>query len=285
MAENNLKDTAGKMQKLYLQNLALKLREGKSLTPAEFEHLRLLSQDANPEVPAPEIPAKQKPVCDDVDGVGVPERLRFKRSYTLTEKAIEARRKNSQKSTGPKSAKGKQICSMNSWKHGLYAQNYIMHKIKPCKSSCPQYPCNLVQDNATQPGGQCLDKSAVIQFFSSICQAVEKKQYGEVNQLFALTIANQIHILHTLMEDIQRDGTMLKKEKHDKDGNYLGYEVVPHPSLLSLVKLSDSLNITPNEMMATPKALSKQEEDEEGMKTLADLMSSIGRGMNKERMK
>jgi hypothetical protein len=142
-----------------------------------------------------------------------------------------------------------------------------------------------VQDNTTQPGGECLDKAAVIQFYSAICEAVKNKKYDDFNEVAALTIANQINVLHTLMEDIQRDGTILKKEKHDKDGVYLGYEVVPHPSLLSLIKLSDSLGITANEMMVTPKALSKQEDEDEGLKTIADLMSSIGKGMKKEEKK
>ena len=285
MAEKELKETADKLQRIYVQNLALKLKEGKSLSEREFEHLRLLSQQINGEIPSPDIPAKEAaPVLSETEDneVGVPERLRFKRSYTLTEAALNARRKNAQKSTGPKTEKGKAASSMNSWKHGLFAQGYIMNKVKPCKSTCPQYPCELVQDNTTKPGGECLDKAAVIQFYSAICEAVTNKKYDDFNQLAALTIANQINVLHTLMEDIQRDGTMLKKEKHDKDGVYLGYEVVPHPSLLSLIKLSDSLGITANEMMVTPKALSKQEDEEEGMKTIADLMSSIGKGMKKK---
>ena len=282
MAEkDDSKDTAKKLQKLYLQNLALKLREGKALTPAEFEHLRLLSQDTGkPDIPAPDIPEKQTQDEEDDDkDAGVPERLRFRRSYTLTERALEARRKNAQKSTGPKTPEGKKASSKNAWKYGQFAQGYILNRVKPCKSTCPQYPCELVKDNSTQPGGECLDKAAVIQFFSAICEAVKNKQYDDFNEVTSLTIANQIHILHTLMEDIQRDGTMLKKEKHDKDGKYLGYEVVPHPSMLSLIKLSDSLGLTANELMITPKALSKQADDDEGIKTLADLMSRIGGGM------
>jgi len=287
MAEkDDSKDTAKKLQKLYLQNLALKLREGKALTPAEFEHLRLLSEDiSKPDIPPPEQPPSSpfvKGESAEADEVGVPERLRFRRSYTLTERALDARRKNAQKSTGPKTEDGKKTSSKNAWKHGQFAQGYILNRVRPCKSTCPQYPCELVKDNSTRPGGECLDKAAVIQFFSAICEAVKNKNYDDFNEVAALTIANQINVLHTLMEDIQRDGTMLKKEKHDKDGKYLGYEPVPHPSLLSLIKLSDSLGVTANEMMITPKALSKQEGEDEGIKTIADLMSRIGGGLKKK---
>ena len=290
MAEKDLKEKADQLQKVYLQNLALKLREGKSLSEREFEHLRLLSRDLNAtDVPPPEQPplspfVQGESTDEDPDAVGVPERLRFKRSYTLTEAALEQRRKASNKSTGPRTEEGKNASSRrNAWKHGQFAQGYILNRVKPCKSTCPQYPCELVENNSTRPGGECLDKAAVIQFFSAICEAVKDKQYDGFNELAALTIANQINVLHTLMEDIQRDGTMLKKEKHDKEGKYLGYEVVPHPSLLSLIKLSDSLGLTANELMITPKALTKQADEEEGIKTIADLMSRIGGGMNKEK--
>jgi len=138
------KATAEKLQQEYLTNLSQKLREHKTLTKREFEHLHLLS-------PAPDVSHKNTSShvedSDASDEIGIPERLRFKRSYTLTESALEARRKNSKKSTGPKTEKGKAASSKNSWKHGLFAQGYIQNKVKPCKSTCPQYPCELVKDN------------------------------------------------------------------------------------------------------------------------------------------
>jgi hypothetical protein len=283
MAEKDIKDNAEKLQKLYLQNLALKLREGKSLSVSEFEHLRLLSQGAAPEQPSQKTKPlnPRSPESFNDDEVGVPERLRFRRSYTLTERAIEARKKNAKKSTGPKTEKGKKTCARNAWKTGRYAQHYIRYKIKPCLSTCPHYPCELVKDNTTQPGGDCLDKAAVIQFYSAIMEAVENKQYKDFNNLAALTIAEQLHVMHLLMEDIQRDGTMLKRFKYDKEGNEIGYEVVPHPSLFALPKMIADIGITPNEMMITPKAIEKKEEDDEGIKSIADLMSSIGKNLQR----
>jgi len=138
MAEKDIKEQAGQLQKVYLQNLALKLREGKSLTEREFEHLRLLSADITHPSPSEDPPSKCRAdePPDDTDEVGVPERLRFKRSYTLTERALEARKKNAGKSTGPKTEKGKKASSTNDWKHGQFAQSYILHKVKPCKSTC-----------------------------------------------------------------------------------------------------------------------------------------------------
>ena len=223
-------------------------------------------------------PTPDPPTPDVSDEIGIPESLRFKRSYTMSAAALEARRRNTKKSTGPRTKEGKDKCKMNAWKHGQYAQNYIRHKIKPCLSTCSYYPCTLIKDGSTEPGGQCLDKSAVIQYYAAICDAVKNKKYDDFNEVAAITIAEQIHVVHTLMEDIQRDGTILKRCKYDKDGKELGYEVVPHPSLLSLAKLIDSLNLTPAEMMITPLALAKQKTDNKKAKALSTLMSGFGIG-------
>jgi hypothetical protein len=86
MAEKDIKEQAGQLQQVYLKNLDLKLREGKSLTEREFEHLRLLSADiiTHPS-PSENPPSKQRAdePQDDTDEVGVPERLRFKRSFIV----------------------------------------------------------------------------------------------------------------------------------------------------------------------------------------------------------
>jgi hypothetical protein len=258
-------------RKLYKAKLVARINKGEIGLLPELEQLKKLEErqaSLPPEPESPDEPGEVEP--------GVPERLRFKRSYTLTDKALEARRKNAQKSTGPKTEEGKKKASRNAWKHGLYAQNYVLNRVKPCHSTCPQYPCELVDDGTTQPGGQCLDKAAVIQFYSAICEAVQNKDYSEFNELAAFTLAQHIHTVHLLVEDIQRDGTILKKEKHDKDGNYTGYEVVPHPSLLSLAKLVDSLNITPGELMITPQSIARNKVEKKKAKTLADIFSSFG---------
>jgi len=44
----------------------------------------------------------------------------------VTQKKLEANRRNAQKSTGPKTAMGKLISSRNATKHGLYAHDLIL---------------------------------------------------------------------------------------------------------------------------------------------------------------
>ncbi len=74
-----------------------------------------------------------------------------------------------------------------------------------------------------------------------------------------------------------RDGTIVKRDKWDKDGGLIGYEIVAHPSLLALPKLMADLGITPSEMMITPKALLKDQNEKESIKSAADIMSRLGR--------
>ncbi len=81
------------------------------------------------------------------------DRLTVKtRKYTLSEEALEARRQNAQKSTGPKSDEGKDTASRNSWKHGLHSRRRVLGFGKPCRTTCPQYPCSLVNDGETGTG-------------------------------------------------------------------------------------------------------------------------------------
>ena len=46
----------------------------------------------------------------------------------MTEKAIEANRRNAQKSSGPRTAKGKEIVKWNAVKHGLLAKEIVIKK-------------------------------------------------------------------------------------------------------------------------------------------------------------
>lgn len=269
---------AGKIRKMYKARLVAKINNGEVNLISELKQLKKLEQSENPSPSPSPRSVGGEGIENDDDDIGVPESLRFRRSYTMSDAAFAARRRNTKKSTGPRSKEGKDKCKMNAWKHGVYAQNYIRHRIKPCLSSCSHYPCALIKEGATEPGGQCLDKSAVIQYYAAICDAAKNKKYDDFNEIAAITLAEQIHVVHTLMEDIQRDGTILKRFKHDKDGNELGFEVVPHPSLLSLAKLIDALNLTPAEMLITPLSLAKMKTDNKKAKALSALMSGFGFG-------
>ena len=201
---------------------------------------------------------------------GIPEGLRVtrRRQYTLSDAALEQRRQAAQQ---PKP--GMQGVR-NNWKHGLYAKDFA-NRLKPCKSTCHRYPCSMVNDGTTSPGGDCLDKAELMQFFRAVHTAITTQSTDDFNGYSALLIANSMKILQDMQEAILQDGTVLKREKMTKEG--LQVEYVLHPALQALPKLIADLGMHPNEFMITPKAISKQDTEEAGLRTLADLMSGVAR--------
>lgn len=243
------------------------IKAGKSGMAEELERLLALEKTLAPS-PCP------SPDGDDEDGVGIPEHLRIKRKYTMSEAAIEQRRKAGI------------ACRKNplspAWKHGRHAKNWITGAIRPCKSTCAQYPCALITEGDAKPGGPCLDKAAVIETYSAIINAIKHKKFDDYQEIASLSIAQSIQTLNMLLEDIIRDGTTIKREKFDGKGNIIGTEYVHHPALNALPKLIADLGMTPGEMMITPKAISKQITEDEGVKTIADLMSKVGETLKRK---
>jgi len=167
------------------------------------------------------------------------------------------------------------------WKHGRYAKSFITGAIRPCKSTCARYPCDLITEGGTKPGGPCLDKAAVIDTYSAIINAIRHKKMDDYQEIASLSIAQSIQTLNMLLEDIIRDGTTIKREKYDSQGKVIAAEYVHHPALNALPKMIADLGMTPGEMMITPRAISKQVTEDEGVKTIADLMAKVGEKLKK----
>ncbi len=199
--------------------------------------------------------------------VGIPEELCIPRRYTMSEAAREARSKGGK-------ARAKQ-CPAPNWKHGKYSKSFLIGTIRPCKTTCEQYPCEIIEEGSTKPGGPCLDKAQVIQTYLAIVDAIKNKNMGNFQEIAALTMAQSIQVINMLQEDIIRDGTIVKRKKYDKDGDEIGYEVVPHPSLLALPKLIADLGMTLPEFLTTPRSIAKQGTEEKGIESIGDLLAKI----------
>lgn len=263
---------------LVKRRIANAIKDGKPGMVKEMEQLLALekslasSQEGNQKSGKP-------PPCPPTEGdsenaVGIPERLRTKRKYTMTEAALEVRRK------GGRASRKNPLNPC--WKHGKHAKSFITGAIRPCKSTCAQYPCELITEGDTKPGGPCLDKAAVISTYAAIINAIKNKKFDDYNEIASLSIAQSIQTLNMLLEDIIRDGTTIKREKFDSQGNVIGVEYVHHPALNALPKMISDLGMTPGEMMITPKAISKQITEDEGVKTIADLMSKVGETLKRK---
>ncbi len=296
LAEFDERVTPRYLLKLHKLNLAKKINAGETGLFEEFRKLKELEKQTALET-SPEAAAKAsspQPASSPIPGeagassspqpspaggegdeseeIGIPARLRVKRQYTLSPAALEARRKNSQQPR-PGSEGNKR-----NWKGGRFAKDFILGRIKPCQSTCPIFDeCELVSEGYTKPDGICLDKSAVITTYAAIMDAVKDKDHDDFNEVSGLMVAETMHVARMLMEDIMRDGSVVKRERYDKEGRLQLIEYVSHPSLMALPKLIADLGLTPRELNITPKAIKDDKNSEEQGKTLAGIMSDLNR--------
>lgn len=268
--------TAEKLAKALKTNLARKLAAGDTAGVArEIRDLRQLEKEMATEKQARETPAEEI----DPDGDPVLERLRVKRKYTMTDKALAQRRAACQHSTGPITEEGKAACSKNAWKHGLHAKTRLLNTGKPCKSTCPQYPCSLVDDGATRPGQQCLDKEYMLSCLNAISDALQSGNLYELKNVAALQMSQTMQVVDELQASILEYGVYIKDEKLDKDGRVISYALKPNPSLLPLSNLLKAAGITMPDFMITPAAVEKQKTDKEAAATIADIFKNAGNAL------
>jgi hypothetical protein len=218
---------------------------------------------------------EEKLPTPEADELGIPEHLRVKRRYTMSPEALEQRKHAGNSPNKSDAMKG----NRNGWKNGRYTDNFI-NKLKPCKSTCPQYPCSLVSEGDVEPGDDCLDKVEIVQFFRAVHDAIKDKKYDDFNELAALQIGNTFVVVDRLIEDILRDGTIVKREKYSAQGDLI-IEYVTHPSLLALPKLIADLGMNPAEFLITPRAKSRADDEKEAGKTIGDAMTAAAKALSK----
>jgi hypothetical protein len=202
------------------------------------------------------------------------------RPYRMTPAAIEARRKNAQKSTGPKTEEGKQAAARNSWKHGLHSRRRVLSFGKPCRTSCPYYPCKLVNDGETEPGKDCLDKEYLAESMHAIATALETGEMHDLKNIVTLQLGQSLSVIDELQASILQYGVFMKNEKLSKEGDVIGYELKPNPSLLPLSNLLKAVGVTLPEFMVTPKEINRDKSDREAMDTVADIFRNAGEALH-----
>jgi hypothetical protein len=267
------------------KNAATLLESGKVVPASNIEDiynreaaiLAQITKLENGEEPAPSIPEDTKSGEGNAEFEGIPERLLVKkRHYTMS---AEAHRQRQQASKSPAKAKA-MAGNSNAWKTGEYAQGFIKQIFRPCKSTCPHYPCALVEEGETAPGEFCLDKVEVVKNIHAVQKALETGDLKDFKGLAAVRIAGGMQILNELAEDILKYGTLIKSDIFGKDG-LLGQKIVSNPSLLPYSKLFEVLGVTPTNFMITPKAVKDNDTEKEKAKSITDAMSEIGKSLRR----
>ena len=165
---------------------------------------------------------KEEGRSEPIEDIGIPHEMRIKRRYTMSEAALLQRREATHSPAKCKAMEG----NRNAYKHGQYVKGFVEQFIRPCKSTCHDYPCSLVDDGKTEPGGDCFDKSQILETFKAIKKALKEKgnadRFDDINEIISLKVASAIQIVEMMQEDILRDGPMFKEKIFDKEGAFLG---------------------------------------------------------------
>lgn len=205
--------------------------------------------------------------------------IRVKRSYTMTEAARMQRLAASARSTGPTTPEGKATCSKNNWKHGKYAQSRVLGLGKPCKSTCADYPCSLVEEGKCKPGADCLDKEHLLEACLAIERALKEQDYTDFHSLMVMELGETLQVVRELRGAILEHGTVVESARVDKNGNVIGYDLKPHPALLALPNLMKNMGISFTDFMMTPAAIERKKTDEGTVATIADIFKSAGNAL------
>ncbi|HAR46244.1 MAG TPA: hypothetical protein DCS05_08785 [Nitrospiraceae bacterium] len=194
------------------------------------------------------------------------------RTYHLSQAAIDQRKKATK---SPKKAEA-MMGNTNAWKTGEHARSFVTRVFRPCLSSCPQYPCELIAEGETALGSICLDKKEFVKGLMAVQTALRTGEMTDLKELMALRIAGNIDILGMLQQDILENGVKCLSEKIDKDGNVIGHELKPNPSLLALPKMTEVTGATPESTMISAREIARNKVEKKKAKTMADIWSNLG---------
>ena len=203
------------------------------------------------------------------------EKLRPKRRYNLSDEALEARRLNAQKSTGPMTAEGKKASCRNSAKHRKYASTLLMQIRKPCLSTCPIFSeCEVVSSGNTRPGKDCLEKEHFLETLNLIADALDGHMEG-LNDLQAVELAGAVDILRMIREDIQKYGTLIREEQLDDNGNVVNTIFKVNPLISVYTRMLADFGFTLHAQNLTPQQISRVKTDDKAAETAVGLMMKV----------
>lgn len=209
-----------------------------------------------------------------------------KRPYTMSEEALAQRRAASivarEHATGPKTEEGKARSSRNNWRHGLRsaAGPMLWRDIslvgafgKPCRTTCAKYPCEIVEEGHTSAGGDCLDKQVYMEAFDALSAVLRSGDVTHGHAMLAAQLAGAMELLQQCRDEVAEKGVVIMVPMFNKKGEHIGDKPEANPALFHYTKLLEKIGISLPELMATPRAVQKQQDGENAADAITSLFS------------
>lgn len=250
------RDSVTEAREQYAERLKERIANGDTLTDQELSFLESV----------------------DDESAEIPARMRIKRpKVSRTPKQQEQSMRNiahinkNKLQTGPTTAEGKANSSKNAIQHGLHAQRF-MNFIKPCLSTCKEYPCALVEDGATEPGSYCMEKHNFVSSLDAIEKAIVRGDLEDFKGLMAVELSANLQVVQALREHvIQSPLVMSIKHTKTSDTETIQRELKPNPAALAYTQLLRDLGINFKEAMITPRQVAQHDVADRGAEALAVL--------------
>lgn len=256
------RDSFEEIRETYAERLRERVDNGETLTPEELSFLESVKAD----------PAE------------IPERLHIKKPKAQRSPAQKAQsmrnieRINKERlQTGPNTPEGKAIASRNAIKYGIHAQRFI-NFIRPCLSTCPEHPCALVKEGATEPGGHCMEKHNFMASLDAIHDAIVSGSHSDFKGLMAFELTANLEVVRTLREHIMQSPLVMSiKRTSTKDSSSEHHEFKANPAGLVYTQLLRELGLNFKEAMITPRQVSLDKNAQDGNEAIAALVGKAGK--------
>lgn len=182
--------------------------------------------------------------------------------------------------TGPRTTQGKKRSSRNATRHGFYTERF-MNILKPCLSTCPEYPCSLIEDGSTSPGSYCLERHSFMASLEAIEAAIVDGELDSFKELMSLELASTLEVVRALRDHVIKSPIVMSIKKSTtttKDDSVVDFEhreYKPNPAALAYTQLLRDLGLNFKEANITPRQVAQTNTDDKAAGALAAIGSKM----------
>ena len=213
--------------------------------------------------------------------------IKIKRPYTLTKAAHEARIRNAQKSTGPKTEEGKAKSATNggrsNWKHGKYSASAIHRMLGVCSKHCGQKDtCQSLIDGLSKPGELCLGGHELPQRLAMCIEAVKKGTItADMKEATGVLMGMQWSNIQDALESVAMDGTTVLEPITDRNGRVVTHKLKSHPALAFVTDALHKLGVSLTDQNLTPRENAKNQQADDQAKALQNMFGGVQTSLKK----